>query len=92
MRTIPALLAAAGIAVLTGPALAGSYAPGCTREPQASWKSIDLASQKAAAMGYSISKTKVSGSCYEIYATKDGRRFELFFNPVTFDLVHTRAR
>lgn len=92
MRIVASLAAAAGIALLAGPALAGSYPPGCTREPQASWKSIDLASQKATAMGYAINKTKVSGSCYEVYATKDGRRFELFFNPVTFDLVHTTAR
>ncbi len=92
MRIVSALAAASGIALLTGPALAGSYPPGCTREPQAAWKSIDLASQKASSLGYTISKTKVSGSCYEVYATRDGRRFELFFNPVTFDLVHTNAR
>ena len=92
MRFTTALVAAAGIAILAAPAVAGSYAPGCPREPQSSWKSIDMASQKASAMGYSISKTKISGTCYEVYATKDGRRFELFFNPVTFDLVHTASR
>lgn len=89
LTTIAATLVLAGAAA---PALAGSYAPGCTREPQASWKSIDIAVQKATALGYAISKSKVSGTCYEIYATKDGRRFELFFNPVNGDLVHTAAR
>lgn len=87
--------AAAGIA-LAFPALAtahaGTYGPGCTTEPQMAWKSVDTSVVKAVALGYTISKTKITGSCHEIYVTKDGRRFELFFNPVTNDLIHTAAK
>lgn len=78
----------AGIA----PATAGSYAPGCTKEPQSAWKGVDTSAARAVGMGYAISKSKTNGSCHEIYVTKDGKRFELFFNPVTNDLVHTQAK
>ena len=47
---------------------------------------------KAVALGYTVSKTKVTGTCHEIYVTKDGRKFELFFNPVTNDLIHTATK
>lgn len=73
-------------------ALAGSYAPGCTKEPNSAWKAVDTSAAKATTLGYAISKSKTSGSCHEVYATKDGRRFELFFNPVTNDLVHTASK
>ncbi len=78
----------AGIA----PATAGTYAPGCTKEPQSAWKAVDTSASKAIGLGYVVSKTKTTGSCHEIYVTKGGKKFELFFNPVTNDLVHTKAK
>ena len=71
---------------------AGTYAPGCTKEPQSAWKAIDTSAAKAVALGYTVSKTKLTGSCHEIYVTKGGQKFELFFNPVTNDLVHTASK
>ena len=40
-------------------------------------------------MGYQKVKLfQVSGSCYEVYArTRDGRRAEVYFNPVTGAIV-----
>ncbi len=74
------------------PAMAGTYAPGCTKEPQAAWKPVDTSAAKAVSLSYAVSKTKTTGTCHEIYVTKDGRKFELFFNPVTNDLVHTASK
>jgi hypothetical protein len=44
---------------------------------------------KVTTLGYERIKTfKVSGSCYEIYGyTKDGQKAEVYFNPVTGDIV-----
>ena len=77
---------------LTVPAQAGKYAAGCTTEPQAGWKAVDTSAAKAVELGYKVAKTKISGTCHEVYATKDGKRFELFFNPVSNALVHTEAK
>lgn len=84
---------ALGIALAgTAPVAAGTYAPGCTKEPQSAWKAVDTSAAKAVGLGYAVSKTKTTGTCHEIYVTKDGKKFELFFNPVTNDLVHTQSK
>lgn len=90
--TTAAVLGFSLAAAMLSPVQAGTYAPGCTKEPQSAWKSVDTSAGKAVALGYSVSKTKTTGSCHEIYVTKDGRKFELFFNPVTNDLIHTAAK
>ena len=87
-----AALALAAAIAAAAPAAAVSYAPGCSKEPQAAWKAVDTSAAKATGLGYAVSKTKTTGTCHEIYATKDGKKFELFFNPVTNDLVHTQAK
>ena len=60
-------------------------APACTKLPQAKWLTPVQMKAKIAKMGYrDIKVFQVSGSCYEIYAhTKDGKRAEVYFNPVT---------
>ncbi|GAA0298311.1 PepSY domain-containing protein [Sphingomonas oligophenolica] len=63
--------------------------PVCTRLPQAKWLTPAQMKAKIATMGYrDIKVFQVSGSCYEIYAhTKDGKRAEVYFNPVTGAVV-----
>jgi hypothetical protein len=73
--------------VLSSPTIAGTRADGCAKEPQAQWLKAELAEQKARADGYDVSKSKVAGTCYEVYATKAGNRFELFYHPMTLELV-----
>jgi hypothetical protein len=74
------------------PAFAGSFTAGCTKEPQSAWKPTSAIESKAIAEGYSVSKTKTTGTCYEVYASKGNSRFELFYNPVDATLVHTQAK
>jgi hypothetical protein len=82
------LLSLALTAALLAP-LAAQAAPNCTTEPRDKWMSEEAMKAKVAAMGYQRIKTfKVSGACYEIYGyTKDGRKAEVYFNPVTGDVV-----
>lgn len=74
------------LAVMGSAAIA---APDCSKEPADKWMTEDAMKAKAAEMGYTKIKTfKTSGSCYEIYGwNKDGKKAEVYFNPVTGDVV-----
>ncbi|MBH0239742.1 PepSY domain-containing protein [Methylobrevis albus] len=73
-------------ALLTAPASAGGD---CTTEPKDKWMSEEAMKAKAAELGYEKIKVfKVSGTCYEIYGwNKEGKKAEVYFNPVTGDVV-----
>lgn len=75
---------------LAGPAFAHGF-DDCTKEPKEKWKPQAEAEAAAKTAGYSVTRSKVAGSCYEVYATdKDGKKFELFYNPVDLSLVKTQ--
>ncbi|ADH90463.1 conserved hypothetical protein [Ancylobacter novellus DSM 506] len=78
-------LAIVAPAVIT-PAAAGAA---CTTEAKEKWLTEDAMKAKVTEMGYQKIKTfKVSGSCYEIYGfTKDNKKAEVYFNPVTGAVV-----
>lgn len=84
-RFLPAGLLLA--ALLTAPAAFAG--PDCTAEPKDKWMTEDAMKAKAGELGYTKIKTfKVSGSCYEIYGwTSEGKRAEVYFNPVTGAVV-----
>ena len=77
------------IASLFAAPVAARAAPKCTAEPRDRWMSEDAMKAKVATLGYERIKTfKVSGNCYEIYGyTKDGKKAEVYFNPVNGDVV-----
>jgi|GEM_PF-5193644 len=81
-----ALLAAASAAT------AGSYAPGCTTAPRSAWLTIADAEARAVSEGYAVSKSKVTGTCYEVYATRDAKRFELFYDPTSARLIASTVK
>jgi hypothetical protein len=76
---------AAGLLAIAGQAAAS---PTCTKEPKSKWLSEAQMKAKIAQMGYTVKVFQVSGSCYEIYGkTKDGKRAEVYFNPVDGSIV-----
>ncbi|MEO8375748.1 MAG: PepSY domain-containing protein [Sphingomonas bacterium] len=83
--------------VLTASALSATSmavaAPVCTPLPQTRWLTPDQMKARIARMGYrDIKVFQVSGSCYEIYAhTRDGKRAEVYFNPVTGAVVQNNV-
>lgn len=83
------LLKPALAAVALSLATAAAAAPVCTTVPKAKWMSPATMKARVARMGYKqIKAFKVSGSCYEIYGiAKDGRRAEVYFNPVNGKVV-----
>ncbi|MEP7004753.1 MAG: PepSY domain-containing protein [Sphingomonas bacterium] len=83
--------------VLTASALSATSmavaVPVCTALPQTKWLTPDQMKARIARMGYrDIKVFQVSGSCYEIYAhTRDGKRAEVYFNPVTGAVVQNNV-
>ena len=84
------LLALSALAIVAPAAVTSAAAgPACTTEAKDKWLPEDAMKAKVAEMGYQKIKTfKVSGSCYEIYGyTKDNKKAEVYFNPVTGAVV-----
>lgn len=83
---LSALAVATLIGLGTGIAQAG---PNCTTEPKDKWMSEEAMKAKVTVEGYKdIRALKVSGSCYELHArTADGKKAEVYFNPVTGAVV-----
>lgn len=74
-------------ALVLAPAIA-SASPSCTTEPKSKWISEEAMKAKIADLGYKVKTFEITGSCYEIYGkTKDDKRAEVYFNPVTGDIV-----
>jgi hypothetical protein len=60
----------------------------CTKEPKDKWKPQAEAEAAATAAGYTVTRSKLEGSCYEVYAKdKDGKKYELFYNPVDLQII-----
>lgn len=73
--------------IATTPALAFA-SPSCTKEPKSKWMTEDAMKAKIDALGYKVKTFEVTGNCYEIYGKdKDGKRAEVYFNPVSGDIV-----
>lgn len=72
--------------------LSGSFAqagPECTKEPKEKWQDQKAFENEQIQKGYKIKKFKVTrGNCYEIYGwNKEGKKVEIYFNPVSGDIV-----
>lgn len=85
-KALTAAVLLAGLAA-NGPVFAS---PTCTKEPQQKWLSEDAMKKKITDLGYKdikVFKTTTSG-CYEIYGHRaDGKRAEVYFNPVDGSIV-----
>jgi hypothetical protein len=90
MRTFAFSLVLAGAVIVPLSAYAN---PICTIEPKAKWMSEEAIKAKIATLGYhNIRSFKVTESCYEIYgADKTNKLVEVYFNPVTGDIVPSVA-
>ena len=83
-------IAAAGLIALTAGHAGATGFGKCSTAPKAQWKPIAQAELATRNAGYQVRTSKVDGTCYEVYATKDGSLFELYYDPATLKLVHTK--
>ena len=86
-----AFLSFFGVMALTSHANAG---PTCTTKPQREWLPEAEMKAKISASGYAIDVFKTTkGKCYEIYGrTAKGRRVEVYYHPITGDVVKETVR
>ncbi|MES5484606.1 PepSY domain-containing protein [Bradyrhizobium sp. INPA03-11B] len=92
VRVILSAVLAAGVLGLAGSAALADGYKTCTKLDKASWKPASDAEAKAKAAGYEVRRTKVEGSCYEVYGVKEGKLYELFYSPEDLSLKHTIAK
>ncbi|GAB4016558.1 MAG: PepSY domain-containing protein [Bdellovibrio sp.] len=60
----------------------------CTDEPKDKWMSEAEFKKMVTEKGYTITKFKQPGTCYEIYGkNSNGQKVEIYFNPVTGAVV-----
>lgn len=74
---------------------ASAYAgPECTQETKSKWMEQKKFQQDLVKDGYKIKKFKVTdGNCYEIYGwNKEGKKVEIYFNPVDGKKVKEEIR
>ena len=77
---------------MAAPAMADDFKD-CTKEPKEKWKLQTEAEAVAKTAGYEVRKSKIEGTCYEVYGVdKAGKMFELFYNPIDLKLVKTIAK
>jgi hypothetical protein len=77
--------------IATGPSFADGFNK-CTTVPKASWKPASEAEALAKAAGYEVRRSKIEGTCYEVYGVKGGKLYELFYSPADLKLMHTKAK
>lgn len=80
------------VALLAGSSAMADGYKDCTKAERSSWKPAAEAEAKAKAAGYQVQRSKIEGSCYEVYAIKDGTLYELFYDPTNLSLKHTKTR
>ncbi len=80
-------------ALLSSVVIAGGAANAsslCQAHDQSHWMSKEAITQKLVAMGYEVRKVQPEDGCWELKGTKDGKRVEAYFDPVTAELVLTK--
>ena len=79
------------LTIETTPLLADGFNK-CTTVPKASWKPQADAEAAAKTAGYDVRRSKIEGTCYEVYGVKDGKLFELFYSPADLKLMLAKAK
>ena len=89
-RLVKAIAAALPLAIAAALPLAAQASPSCSKEPRSAWLSEAQMKEKLKQLGYhdiKVFKTTASG-CYEIYGrSAQGRKVEVYFNPIDGSVV-----
>jgi len=64
----------------------------CTDAPMEKWMSRDQVAKMFTEKGYDVRKVKREDNCLEVYAIKDGKKMEIYIDPVTGDIVRTKIK
>jgi hypothetical protein len=75
--------------LLATPALASETCPGTPRDK---WLTAGEVQARMQARGYDVRRVKVEGNCFEVKATKDGKRVEAYVNPADGKVVSEKVK
>jgi len=89
MKTYVTLVLALTLGALSATTASADGYKDCTKADKSAWKPASEAEAKAKAAGYEIRRSKIEGSCYEVYGVKSGQLYELFYSPDDLSLKHT---
>jgi hypothetical protein len=85
IRLIAAALAAAF-------PLAAAAATKCPDTPREKWLKPEEVQARLQSRGYDVRSVKSEGACYEVKATKDGKRVEARVNPADATVVAEKVK
>ncbi len=77
------------ISIATVPASAAMM---CTDAPVEKWMSRDQVAKMFTEEGYDVRKVKREDNCLEVYAIKDGKKMEIYIDPVSGKIVKTKIK
>lgn len=84
------ILAALLTPMIALPAAADSFGKPCTSAPADAWLSLEAIEKIVTEHGYTITKSRIKGTCAEVYVKDDkGLKAELFIDPATGNPVGT---
>ena len=70
------------------PAFATQTCPDTAKDK---WLRAEEIRQRMESKGYEVRRVKKEGTCFEVKATKDGKRFEVYVNPADATIVREKA-
>lgn len=81
------LILATVAACITAPAFASDI---CAEHPKDQWMKEEAITALVTEQGYEVKNVKEEDGCWEVKGTKDGKRVEAYFDPVSGELVKTK--
>lgn len=81
------LILATVAACITAPVFASDI---CAEHPKDQWMNEGAITAIATAQGYEVKNVKEEDGCWEVKGTKDDKRIEAYFNPVSGELVKAK--
>ncbi len=80
------------VTTIAAAAISAQAAMVCTDAPVEKWMSRDQVAKMFTEQGYDVRKVKREDDCLEVYAIKDGRKMEIYIDPVTGKIVKTKIK
>ncbi len=79
-------------ALVLAPVFSAQAEVECESGPKSQWMTKESVTKTLKEEGYEIRKVEVEDGCYEVYAMKDGKKFEFFSNPGNGNVVDTEVK
>ncbi|VAV89326.1 hypothetical protein MNBD_ALPHA02-348 [hydrothermal vent metagenome] len=79
-------------ALILAPAFSVRAEVECDSGPKSQWMTKTSITKTLKEEEYEIRKVEVEDGCYEVYAMKDGKKYEIYINPKNGKIVDTEEK